>query len=263
MRKPSDASPNSLSECSICLYPIGVCPHISFTNWSVQPGQALFVAACSHTWHFKCIRPIITEHFPLFMCPNCRQDADLEAPVDVETETWEAILRTTDPRTPTVETGTSRDAQIRILNFEPIPDLTTQLSDQREAHLANDMHGLSLSNTDEGDRDSDMMSPDRELGLTRTLSPNLPPIHENDSMHDPRTPRELSVPETSPIGISRRVRCLSAPRETFEDLANLSATPTIDRGPFVYGDMTVNADGSAEATTSNGNVVQLPRELLH
>src|SRR5271155_3704011 len=25
MRKPSDASPNSLSECSICLYPIGVC----------------------------------------------------------------------------------------------------------------------------------------------------------------------------------------------------------------------------------------------
>jgi hypothetical protein len=24
MRKPSDSSPNSLSECSICLYPIGV-----------------------------------------------------------------------------------------------------------------------------------------------------------------------------------------------------------------------------------------------
>jgi hypothetical protein len=29
MRKPSDTSPNSLSECSICLYPIGVRLYIS------------------------------------------------------------------------------------------------------------------------------------------------------------------------------------------------------------------------------------------
>jgi len=40
----------------------------------------------------------------------------------------------------------------------------------------------------------------------------------------------------------------------------LGVTPTIDRGPFVYGDMTVNLDGSAEATTSSGNVFQLPHE---
>ena len=40
------------------------------------------------------------------MCPNCRQDADLDAPVDVETETWEAILKTSDPRTPTADAGT-------------------------------------------------------------------------------------------------------------------------------------------------------------
>ena len=194
------------------------------------------------------------------MCPNCRQDADLEAPVDVETETWEAILRTTDPRTPTVEGGASRDPQVKILNFQPFPDLTSQFVAQRETHLPNDMHSLTLNRPNEADRNLSA-SPDRELGLTRTLSPGLSPIIENDAP-PPRISQDTSLPTTSPIGISRRVRALSATRGTFEDFAGLSATPTIDRGPFVYGDMTVNADGSAEATTSNGNVVQLPRESI-
>lgn len=193
------------------------------------------------------------------MCPNCRQDADLEAPVDVETETWEAILRTTDPRTPTVDAGTSRDPQVKILNFQPFPDLTSQFVTQRESHLPSDMHGLTLNRPNEADRNLPA-SPDRELVLTRTLSPSLSPIIENDAP-PPRISRDASLPATSPIGISR-VRALSATRDGFEDLASLSTTPTIDRGPFVYGDMTVNADGSAEATTSSGNVVQLPRESI-
>ena len=227
----------------------------TFADFSLQPGQALFVAACSHTWHFKCIRPIITEHFPLFMCPNCRQDADLEAPVDVETETWEAILRTTDPRTITADAGTSRDPQIKIINFHPIAELTSQIVSQRESRLTGDMESLSLNNSNERDL-SPPTSPERELGLTRTLTPSLPPIVENETS-GAGPPRATSTTVfTPPIGISRRIR---ATREAFEDLTILSATPTIDRGPFVYGDMTVNADGSAEATTSTGNIVQLPR----
>lgn len=191
------------------------------------------------------------------MCPNCRQDADLEAPVDVETETWEAILRTTDPRTPTADAGTSRDPQVKIINFHPITELTSHIVSQRE-RLASDMESLSLTNPNERDC-SPPTSPDRELGLMRTLTPSLSPIVENDAA-GVRTPR--AVVPTPPIGISRRVRALSATRDAYEDLASLSATPTIDRGPFVYGDMTVNADGTAEATTSNGNVVQLPRESI-
>lgn len=192
------------------------------------------------------------------MCPNCRQDADLEAPVDVETETWEAILRTTDPRTPTADAGTSRDPQVKIINFHPITELTSHVVGQRESRLASDMESLSLTNPNDRDR-SPPTSPDRELGLMRTLTPSLSPIVENDAA-EVRTPR--AVAPTPPIGISRRVRALSATRDAFEDLASLSTTPTIDRGPFVYGDMTVNADGTAEATTSNGNVVQLPRESI-
>ena len=192
----------------------------------------------------------------MFMCPNCRQDADLEAPVDVETETWEAILRTTDPRTPTGGTDpAANNPQVKMINFRPIPDLSSQGHSQRDT-LINDMRGLSLTTPER----NGPTSPDRELGLTRTLTPGLPPIIENEART--RTPRDTSVLATPPIGISRRVRALSATRDGFEELASLSATPTIDRGPFVYGDMTVNADGSAEATTSNGNVVQLPRESI-
>jgi len=188
------------------------------------------------------------------MCPNCRQDADLEAPVDVETEQWEAILRTTDPRTPTVENSANRDPQIHLIKFQPFPAISPQLVAQRDTHLANDMHNLTLNAINEGDQNSPN-SPEPVVGISRTLSPTLPPIIEQQS-------RPTNPPPSPPIAISRQIRGLSATRDGFEDLTSLSATPTIDRGPFVYVDMTVNADGSAEATTSSGNVVQLPRESV-
>jgi hypothetical protein len=50
---------------------------------SIAPCQSLFVAPCSHVWHYKCIRPILNGHtWPNFLCPNCRAVADLEADVD-------------------------------------------------------------------------------------------------------------------------------------------------------------------------------------
>ena len=193
------------------------------------------------------------------MCPNCRQDADLEAPVDVETETWEAILRTPGPLSPSADPGATREPQVNMLNFLPIPDISPHLEGQRETHLAHSLQGLTLGKSDEINRNTPL-TPDRDLSLSRTLSPSLAPIIENDIPS--RAAQDPPGFATPPIGISRRVRALSATRDGFEDLAGLSATPTIDRGPFVYGDMTVNADGSAEATTSNGNVVQLPRESI-
>jgi len=193
------------------------------------------------------------------MCPNCRQDADLEAPVDVETEAWEEILRTTDPRTPTIEPGVTRDPQIKMLSFRPMPD-PPETGTLRDHALNDNLQGLRLGHTQQLNP-GQPGSPERELDLTRTLSPGLPTIIENTTqlLH---AQRDQIGSATPPIGIPRRVRALSAAREGFEELASLSATPTIDRGPFVYGDMTVNADGTAEATTSSGNIVQLPRESI-
>ncbi|KAG0142526.1 hypothetical protein CROQUDRAFT_97406 [Cronartium quercuum f. sp. fusiforme G11] len=70
------ASIKPVSDCCICLFGVTVC-------------QALFIAPCSHVYHFKCIRPLLQMHHPGFSCPLCRTFADLEA--DVETEPEEVV----------------------------------------------------------------------------------------------------------------------------------------------------------------------------
>lgn len=61
-----------VEECCICLY-------------ALAPFQALFVAPCSHSYHFKCIRPLF-DSYPGFQCPICRTYSDLDASVSIETE---------------------------------------------------------------------------------------------------------------------------------------------------------------------------------
>ncbi|KAG0167014.1 hypothetical protein DFQ28_006705 [Apophysomyces sp. BC1034] len=62
---------NNIQECCICLY-------------AIAPFQALFIAPCSHVFHFKCLRPIVLQNYPAFSCPLCRGYSDLEASVAVE-----------------------------------------------------------------------------------------------------------------------------------------------------------------------------------
>jgi hypothetical protein len=61
---------DSVDECCICLY-------------SIAPRQALFIAPCSHHFHYKCIRPLLACH-PAFQCPLCRSYADLDASVEID-----------------------------------------------------------------------------------------------------------------------------------------------------------------------------------
>ncbi|KAK0557541.1 hypothetical protein OC846_000329 [Tilletia horrida] len=70
--------PTSVTDCCICLFSVTVC-------------QALFIAPCSHVFHYKCIRPLLTLHYPGFSCPLCRTFADLEADVEQDEE-WQADL---------------------------------------------------------------------------------------------------------------------------------------------------------------------------
>ncbi|KIL60360.1 hypothetical protein M378DRAFT_923051 [Amanita muscaria Koide BX008] len=68
------AKPTKLQipDCCICLFAVTI-------------RQALFIAPCSHTFHYKCIRPLIEAHHPAFSCPLCRTYADLDEDVEVET----------------------------------------------------------------------------------------------------------------------------------------------------------------------------------
>ncbi|OAJ42598.1 hypothetical protein BDEG_26038 [Batrachochytrium dendrobatidis JEL423] len=57
-------------DCCICLSSIG-------------PYQALFIAPCSHCYHYKCIRHVLKDSL-MFPCPVCRQVANLDASVSME-----------------------------------------------------------------------------------------------------------------------------------------------------------------------------------
>lgn len=43
------------------------------------------MAPCSHTFHYKCLRPLLANH-PGFQCPLCRNYADLDASVSIEVD---------------------------------------------------------------------------------------------------------------------------------------------------------------------------------
>ncbi|KAI8074209.1 uncharacterized protein B0P05DRAFT_580108 [Gilbertella persicaria] len=60
-----------IQECCICLY-------------CIAPFQALFIAPCSHVYHYRCLRPLLTQNYPGFSCPLCRTYSNLEASVAVE-----------------------------------------------------------------------------------------------------------------------------------------------------------------------------------
>ncbi|KAI0254551.1 SMAD/FHA domain-containing protein, partial [Lactifluus subvellereus] len=68
-KKPVPKS--GFSDCCICLF-------------SVTIQQALFIAPCSHAFHYKCIRPLLETHHPAFSCPLCRTFANLEEDVEVD-----------------------------------------------------------------------------------------------------------------------------------------------------------------------------------
>lgn len=112
---------NYSQDCSICLNSIAVCLELySFpsslckilTN-TTQPCQCLFVAPCSHTWHFKCIRALLQgPNYPIFICPNCRAAADLEAEVE-DPEDWEELNEElADKEKENLEDGRSKEPRL-------------------------------------------------------------------------------------------------------------------------------------------------------
>ncbi|KAF7585269.1 hypothetical protein BBP40_011495 [Aspergillus hancockii] len=77
--KGETADYSGCRECSICLGSV------------LRPYQCLFMAACAHVWHYKCVSRLIhTPDYPMFQCPNCRAYTDLSAEVDDSNDYEEA-----------------------------------------------------------------------------------------------------------------------------------------------------------------------------
>ncbi|KAJ3075529.1 hypothetical protein HDU98_007775 [Podochytrium sp. JEL0797] len=66
------ATSTSCTDCCICLSPL-------------SPLQTLFLAPCSHCFHFRCVMPLLGSSV-MFQCPLCRQVANLEKGVGEDEE---------------------------------------------------------------------------------------------------------------------------------------------------------------------------------
>lgn len=143
-----DDAGNSSNDCTICLAPVAPC-------------QSLFVAPCSHTWHFKCVRRIIQgPSYPHFMCPNCRAVADLEAEVEEPTESeWEeldaAVAQSSANAAPLTQTQPPQATQADQAGL-----IAQQAQAQAEAEAAAAQHRRdntqTQTQTEEHDGDLDM-----------------------------------------------------------------------------------------------------------
>ncbi|KAJ2077322.1 hypothetical protein H4R24_005203 [Coemansia sp. RSA 988] len=76
---PAGGATDNSNECCICLYQM-----IAF--------QALFLAPCSHCFHYKCVKPILFTSTG-FNCPLCRTYADLEASVTIDENEMDVDVR--------------------------------------------------------------------------------------------------------------------------------------------------------------------------
>ncbi|BEJ10747.1 hypothetical protein CspHIS471_0101690 [Cutaneotrichosporon sp. HIS471] len=98
--KPGQPGPSqrptgrAVTDCCICLF-------------SVAPAQSLFIAPCSHVYHYKCIRPLLVQHHPGFSCPLCRTYANLDEDVEIE-DAWDAASRRLSVRSRRNSTGSNR-----------------------------------------------------------------------------------------------------------------------------------------------------------
>jgi pSer/pThr/pTyr-binding forkhead associated (FHA) protein len=217
--RDSDAASVNSSECSICLNPVAPC-------------QALFVAPCSHVWHYKCVRNLINgPNWPNFLCPNCRFVADLEA--DVEPPEEEEVEEYEELPTPFAdaeegadldqsgETGVSSDDAVDSSNGGEgniTDDSTNQQTPGRERPRDTLFMPMQLDNLD---RTANIT--DEELaGLAGTITLEPPtPIEPTE-----RSPfAEASSSMTPPLAISSSASKNRAPPPP-DLISARSATPT-------------------------------------
>ncbi|KAL2826509.1 hypothetical protein BDW59DRAFT_145283 [Aspergillus cavernicola] len=126
-------------ECSICLGSV------------LRPYQCLFMAACAHVWHYKCVSRLIhTPDYPMFQCPNCRAYTDLSAEVDdtndyeAESPKGEASDGIEEPADATRSTTCSPQAETNCisdgLGNSGSPDFSTDLAANVENMRLSDNH---------------------------------------------------------------------------------------------------------------------------
>ncbi|KAL7945814.1 hypothetical protein V8C42DRAFT_44758 [Trichoderma barbatum] len=197
-------------DCSICLN-------------SIAPCQSLFVAPCSHTWHFKCVRALLTSpQYPIFICPNCRAGADLEADVEDPSEEWQNLddfEAPGEPAAPTTIETTSPEIELPPPSPSPSP--------------SEEPHEATVQETD---------TMDMTVNITAAASPVDSPADSPTAPH--ATSEPLPIRGAGRASHLRENGTPSPPGSGAEGLI----TPRNNAGPWVFDGMAGRrpANGTAE-----------------
>jgi hypothetical protein len=211
----------------------------------LQPCQSLFVAPCSHVWHYKCIRPILNgATWPNFLCPNCRAVADLEEDVEdpEDYEDWnEEAEQENGDSTAQAQNGqgarhiTPRTSTMPLNTSAPVN------------HTGEDDGGVNLGELQRG------MS---NLGVT-----------DNANQSNPQTPERRPEPPTSSVTQPVTINITGANEYsgltplypsnhdglTPDHIHDGPMTPRNDAGPFVLDGSAGRASGSRLRDASPGS----------
>jgi E3 ubiquitin-protein ligase DMA1/2 len=219
----------------------------------MQPCQSLFVAPCSHVWHYKCIRPILQgPTAPSFLCPNCRAVTDLEADIDdiqdfpASDSELEEMQEPALKEKENAENGDSSSQGGDGAQFTP-PASNTPLSTNRDTDAGR------VANLDGShDVDSELLSSmtrinisDPPVATVTAASPTGPADASSPSPHAVTAPVSIHAPSRSSNSLSPDRAGVGGP--------DCPMTPRNDVGPFVL-------DGSASRASSTRRVGDCPAE---
>lgn len=181
--------------------------------FAVTIQQALFIAPCSHAFHYKCIRPLLEAHHPSFSCPLCRTFANLEEDVEVDTVSIDLEVSAAEDDKPPAPVSAPEDAEMLLLSpnigrergerdgaeTEVEPEMMMGFGGRRNVPVPPSI--IDLAEGSDDDRDAEMV----DTSNYGDESP-LPPLPEGVGMHSPPPlpplPAELDVPGARSASVS-------------------------------------------------------------
>ncbi|KKK27326.1 hypothetical protein ARAM_000438 [Aspergillus rambellii] len=177
-------------ECSICLGSV------------LRPYQCLFMAACAHVWHYKCVSRLIhTPDYPMFQCPNCRAYTDLSAEVDdtndLDDEQSKEASQNAEEAADELGSGASSP------QLEPSQgSITSELAEDQPptlptaVNLASNIENMHLSDGNPSDVASDAPT---STSAPSNSSPDVPGWQSLTQSSDTRHPRPAQLRVDTPV----------------------------------------------------------------
>jgi E3 ubiquitin-protein ligase DMA1/2 len=257
----------------------------SFITNRAQPCQSLFVAPCSHTWHYKCIRVIINgPHWPHFICPNCRTVADLEAELDdpfadgeweelevaEATEDREARETTAAPEETPVASRPARQANSSEATQAPVPP--PKDDPDQEQSVPSDAEVAEASDASEPDQDVHEVA--TAMGYLNVEDPPSPPSSSSSQPHvSNATVQPVDIIGRKPVpnctssrlgepsahserGLTRTPSPNGLHPSSMDAVTGVEGpmTPRNDAGPFIFDGSAGRAAGMRLANVANMNL---------